>query len=199
MEGRRSSLCSSILVGLISLEPFLFANRRGGDYSGVNMGQRGVFFAITSVEANKLLSASSDDEVIEIVDESEDNWDEDNLAECDKSWDALHRLLTDGSLSYGNGTEPLCHCVLGPNQLYQGDGYIVSLVEPTKVKEVAKTLSQLSKQWFDDRYHSVVPADYAPEYGPEDLEYTWDWFQSVRELYQKAAGRDRYVIFTVDA
>ena len=32
----------------------------------------------------------------------------------------------------------------------------------------------------------------------KSLEYTWDWFQGVRELYQKAAERGRSVIFTAE-
>ena len=48
------------------------------------------------------------------------------------------------------------------------------------------------------RYRTLVPNDYAPEYGDEDLEYTWEWFQSVRELYRKAAERGRFALFKVD-
>ena len=33
--------------------------------------------------------------------------------------------------------------------------------------------------------------------GELDFEYTWDWFENVRELYRKAATQGRAVIFTV--
>ncbi len=49
-----------------------------------------------------------------------------------------------------------------------------------------------------DRYRTVVPPDYSPEYGEEDLAYTVDWFGRVRTLYQRAAAVGRAVIFTVD-
>src|SRR5262249_14391798 len=70
-----------------------------------------------------------------------------------------------GQGRFGNGPEPLRHCVLGPNQLHDGDEYIVSLVSPDKVKEVSAALMSISKEWFDDRYRMLVPHDYAPEYG----------------------------------
>ena len=162
------------------------------------MGCRGVFFAITADQSAAFEAAADDDALMELVEEVEELWDGDHVAECDKSWDAMHRLLTDGRLEYGNGPEPLCHCVLGPNQLYEGDDYIVSLVPPDKVKDVAAALSGVSKSWFDDRYRSIVPHDYAPEYGDEDREYTWEWFQGVRDLYKKAADQNRAVLFTVD-
>lgn len=171
-------------------------------YVGLNerdgpLTARGVFFAITSEQAAAFQAAADDDAVIDLVDEVEEEWDEDNLAECDKAWDALHRLLTDGALEYGNGPEPFCHCVLSPNQLHEGDDYIVSLVAPEKVKEVARALAEITQASFDERYRTVVPKDYALEYGDEDREYTWESFQDVRDLYEKAANRDRFMLFTV--
>jgi hypothetical protein len=32
----------------------------------------------------------------------------------------------------------------------------------------------------------------------EDLDYTWDWFQEVRELYVRAAAAGRWMLFTAD-
>ena len=32
----------------------------------------------------------------------------------------------------------------------------------------------------------------------EDFGYTWEWFQGVRELYQRAASEGRFVLFTAD-
>lgn len=162
------------------------------------MACRGVYFAITDVQAAALLAADGDDSLMAVIEAIEEPWDEDNLAECDKSWDALHRALTDGRLEYGNGEYPLSHCVLGPRQLHEGDDYIVSYVAPDQVQDVAAALQPLTEEWFQTRYRAVVPEDYAPEYGAEDQQYTWDWFQGVRELYAKAAKRGRSVIFTVD-
>ena len=162
------------------------------------MAGRGVFFAITAEQAASLLGAGGDDQLMAVVEAIEQAWDEDNLAECDKAWDALHRALTDGRLEYGNGAYPLSHCVLGPRQLHQGDGYIVSFVSSDQVREVAAALAGVTEHWFRERYRTVVPGNYAPEYGEQDREYTWEWFQAVRALYAKAATRGRAVVFTVD-
>jgi hypothetical protein len=162
------------------------------------MAARGVFFAITSEQAAAFEAAPDDDAVMGLVEEVEETWDDDNLVECDKAWDAMHRLLTDGALEFGNGSEPLCHCVIGPNQLHEGDDYIVSLVPPDKVKTIARALADITETSFTERYRTIVPRDYAPEYGDEDREYTWENFQGVRDLYRKAAERDRFILFTVD-
>ena len=162
------------------------------------MACRGVFFAITSEQAQALDEASDDDSLMELVEAIEEAWDDDNLAECDNSWDALHRLLTDGALEFGNGQEPLRHCVLGPEQLHEGDDYIVSLVYPEKVRAISQALAALTEDAFAERYRTIVPHDYAAEYGDDDRAYTWEYFQGVRDVYRRAAERGRFMLFTVD-
>lgn len=162
------------------------------------MACRGVFFAITLEKVEALLGAKDDEELKAVLEGIEDAWDEENVAECDKAWDAMHRALTDGRLEYGNGSYPLNHCVLGPRELYRGDDYIVFLVEADVVRDVAAALEAVTREWFETRYRTIVPKSYAPEYGEQDLEYTWEWLQGVRDLYRNAATRNRAVIFTVD-
>ena len=162
------------------------------------MACRGVHFAITAEQAEALLAADGDDALMSLIEAIEEAWDKDNLAQSDKAWDAMHRCLTDGQLEYGNGSYPLNHCVLGPRQLHDGDDYIVSLLSPEEVRDVAKALDPVTAEWFEERYSTVVPKDYAPEYGQDDLDYTWSNIQAVKALFQKAAGSGRAVIFTVD-
>src|SRR5690606_19344710 len=115
--------------------------------------------------------------------------------ESDKAWDAMHRALTDGELEYGNGPEPLNHCVLGPRQLHEGDDYIVSLVLPEEVRAVASALTAIDVAAFRERYTRLVPKDYAPEYGDEDREYTCANYEDVRALYLRAAEQGLAVVF----
>jgi uncharacterized protein DUF1877 len=159
---------------------------------------RGVFFAVTPEQAEQLLAAKDDERLMSLVEKIEEAWDEEHLAQCDKAWDAMHRALTDGDLGCGNGRYPLSHCVLGPRQLHEEDDYIVSLVMPNEVQDVADSLKGITAGWFHEQYRSIVPKDYAPEYGEEDREYTWEYFQEVRQLYAKAAAAGRAVVFTVD-
>jgi hypothetical protein len=158
----------------------------------------GVHFAITGEQAEALLAAKNDEELMRLVESIEDAWDVANLAESDKAWDAMHRCLTDGTLGDGSGTYPLSHCVLGPRQLHRGDEYIVSLVLPNEVRDVATALQIATPEWFGDRYSTVLPRDYAPEYGQQDLDYTWSNLEGVKRLFEKASAEGRAVIFTVD-
>jgi hypothetical protein len=159
---------------------------------------RGVLFAITHETVEALLAAASDDEVREIVGSVEDAWDEERLAETDKAWDAMHRALSDGSLDAEASDAPSSRAILGGRHLYEEDDYIVSLVLANDVPEVARALEAIGDDGFRERYSRLVPRDYAPEYGQEDLDYTAAYFKEVVKLYTRAASEGLAVIFTVD-
>ena len=164
------------------------------------MAGRGVHFAITPVELEALLAAQNDAELMKLIDAIEAAWNEEYLAQSDKAWNAIHRCLTDGSLLYDGGTYPLNHIICGGRALHKGDDYTISLVTPDQVQEVVAALAPSSEAWLRKRYFSLIkPEDYDGNHGEVDFEYTWEWFQGVRDLFQKAATEKRAIIFTVDA
>ena len=161
------------------------------------MNGKGIHFSITPERVEALVGAADDDALAAQVRQLEDEWDEDNLAQSDTAWDAIHRALGDGQLEVGGGEYPLNHCILGPRQLHHGSQLIVSLVKADEVKDVAKALGPLDSEWLRARYDSVVPQSYSREYGVEDRDYTCEWFENVRELFLIAARRGRAVVFTL--
>ncbi|CAN5502143.1 hypothetical protein BH11MYX1_BH11MYX1_27710 [soil metagenome] len=162
------------------------------------MACRGVIFAIENDVAAALLAAPNDDEVRAISGRVEEEWNTDFLAEMDKSWDAMHRALSDGTLDYAAGTPPLNRAILGGTHLYKGDDYIITLVDQAEVPAIAVALAAISDAAMRERYKRIVPSDYAPEYGDKDRDYTVGYFRDVAELYAKAAKAGRSVVFSVD-
>jgi hypothetical protein len=163
------------------------------------MACRGVHFALNEEEAKKVSAALGDDErLMSIIQEDiEEQWDENWLAETDKAWDAIHRCLTDGRLSCDAPT-PQHLCILGGKALHAGDAYIVSFVSPEQVKQVAAAIANMDRASMRTRYLAIPEEDYGQPLSEEDFEYTWEYFQGVRELFAKAAKAGRAVIFTVD-
>jgi hypothetical protein len=163
------------------------------------MACRGVHFALTDEDAKRVLAAAGDNEaLIELIQEDiESRWDTDWLAETDKAWDAIHRCLTDGRLSFASST-PRHLCILGGRQLYDGDDYIVSFITPEQVKEVARAIADIDEAWMRARYFAIPASDYGCPLTDDDCGYTWSLFQGVQALYQKAAAAGRAVMFTVD-
>ncbi|MBX3426487.1 MAG: YfbM family protein [Pirellulales bacterium] len=162
----------------------------------------GVHFAITAAEAESLVSLPTDEERLEYVQEQlEERYFSESrelVAESDKAWDAMHRALADGELTWDGGTYPLNHAVLAGTLLYSGSDYIITLKSPGQVKDIAAALQGLTEPIFRQRYESIDGQSYDGELGDEDFEYTWHWLQEVRALYVRAAAEDRHVLFTAD-
>jgi hypothetical protein len=119
------------------------------------------------------------------------------LAETDKAWDWIHRVLTDGELDWNNGTYPLNHVVMGGESLNSESDYIISLKTPKQVADAATELCKITEAKFRERFFELDAFEIEHSY-EEDFEYTWQWFQSLREFWLRAALEGRYVLFTVD-
>lgn len=166
------------------------------------MGCLGVHFAITEDEAQKLKSFKKDADRLSYLQEEIEHLYfgefEEYLAQSDKAWDAIHRGLSDGDLTYDTGPHPLRLAVIGGEELYHKDDYIMSLKTPAQVKEVAAALAPITESKFKAKYDLIDEKKYGFPKSQEDRDYTWDWFLEVVKLYQKAAADNRYVLFTAD-
>ena len=169
----------------------------------------GVLFSLDEKTVLKLKSFESDEDRLDYlqaeIEEDLMSNHPDKFAELDKSWDALHRSLTDGKLEWSdetpeltNGTFPLNHVIIGGQQLYFGDDYIMSLKTPEQIIKIVEAISQISQKTLRDGYYAIDNKDYGFELTEEDFEYTWTWFQESLEFWKNAASEKRYVLFTVD-
>jgi hypothetical protein len=120
------------------------------------------------------------------------------LAETDAAWDAMHRLLSDSTLTFDTGPEPNRFTIMGGRPLHSGDDYIISYKTPDQVRAVSESISKISFESFKVLYESIDETEYEMEKSGDDLAYTWDWFNGVVELYRIASNEGRGVIFTVD-
>ena len=118
--------------------------------------------------------------------------------ETDKAWDAIHRSLTDGDLTYDNGTYPLSHVIMGGEPIYFEDDYIMSLKTPEQVRDVARALRGFTREQLHAGYTQITRAMYGSEPTEEDFEYTWSNFQELPEFWARAAAAGRFVLFTAD-
>lgn len=162
----------------------------------------GVLFSLSEKEIAKLKSFKDDEDRLDYLEtEIEETYlgkFRDKAAELDKSWDALHRALTDGKLEWDNGSYPLNHVILGGELLYSEDDYIMSLKTPKDVKLISEAIQPIDKEKFREMYFKINEDDYGFSVNEEDFEYTWSWFESTKEFWKNAALEKRYVLFTVD-
>lgn len=168
------------------------------------MACRGVHFGLSNEQRETLLGFDVDEDRLDYVQEViERAWDEEFLQETDKAWDAIHRCMIDHApfaedLDWTGGTYPLNRVISGGRQLYADKTrYVLSLVEADEVAEVAAALRTIGRDWMRERYFRCCEGAW-PEYGEEDWEYTWSYFEAVRSFYLRMAEAGRAVLFTVD-
>jgi hypothetical protein len=162
----------------------------------------GVHFALTKKEVSHLRALQDEqdrlDHLQEVIEEHYLNLEQQFAAQSDKSWDAMHRALADGKLTWDGGDYPLNHTVLAGELLYTDSDYIMSLKTPEQVRDIAAALSGITEADFRRRYDAIDASSYGGPLSDEDFRYTWNGFQGVRELYTRAAQAGRFVLFTAD-
>lgn len=165
------------------------------------MACRGVHFSLDEQTVSRLKAIGDGKERVQFIQEQvEEDYFKNHpewLAETDKAWDWIHRVLTDGELDWNNGTYPLNHVVMGGESLYSGSDYIISLKSPTQVSDAATELRRITETDFRDKVFQLDEFEIEHPYD-EDFEYTWQWFQSLRDFWLRTASEGRSVLFTVD-
>jgi hypothetical protein len=165
------------------------------------MACRGVHFSLDEPTVQALKTIDDDQERLQFIQERIEviyfkhhpAW----LAQTDKAWDWIHRVLTDGELDWNNGTYPLNHVVMGGESLYSESDYIISLKTPKQVADAAKALRVITEAEFREKFFQLDEFEIEHSY-EEDFEYTWEWFEVLREFWLRAAEEGRFVLFTVD-
>ncbi len=162
----------------------------------------GVHFSLSADEVQHLRSLDDEQERLDhlqsVIEETYMRDHPQRVAESDKAWDAMHRTLADGQLSWDGGSYPLNHVVLAGELLYTEPDYIISLKTPEHVRAIAAALPSITRDEFRRRYDAIDTEGYGNPLTDEDFDYTWHWFQGVREFYVRAASEGRFVLFTAD-
>jgi hypothetical protein len=162
----------------------------------------GVHFSLSSEEVRQIRAIANESERVEyvkgIIEEEYFDNQPARKAESDRSWDAMHRTLSDGELTWRGGDYPLNHVVLGGELLYTDSDFIMVLKTPEQVRDVATALPSVTEAEFRRRYFEINPDSYGFPLGEDDFGYTWGWFEGVRDFWLRAASEGRFVLFTAD-
>lgn len=167
------------------------------------MSALGVLFAVGGEIIEKLRKMPLEERPVFISEELEELYFED-YPECtyelDKSWDAMHRALSDGRLSF-DGTDPLSLAIMGGERLYfdeSHDDYIITAKSPEQVAEISEALSALTDELFTERYNAIPDSEYGDLKSPDDLEYTLEYLRDSIPFWTYAAKQGLWVLFTAD-
>jgi hypothetical protein len=164
------------------------------------MAARGVHFALTAEDEQKLLACPADQRPDLISNDIETGYFEharDWLCETDKAWDAIHRAFNASDLDY-EYRSPLHGVILGGEPLYFKDDYIISLKSVERVCEIARALNTVNEASFRPLYFAIDPKKAGFAIDDEDFVYTWGWLKDLVPFYLRSAEAGRSVIFTAD-
>ncbi|MBR6044870.1 MAG: DUF1877 family protein [Ruminococcus sp.] len=163
----------------------------------------GVLFAVPEEIVSHIRSLPMEQRPVYISEELEELYFEEypeRTAELDKSWDAIHRALTDGSLCFDCKAYPLGGVILGGELLYfdgeEYDDYIITAKSPLEVSRLAEGLGKLTAKAFK-RGYDQIGSDY-PDRSKEDMEYSWEYLEDAVPFFRHAAQQGLWVLFTAD-
>ncbi len=164
------------------------------------MVARGVHFALTDSDGQRLLACPEAEIVALITDDIEERYFgglNEWLCQTDKAWDAIHRAFNSSELDY-EYKSPLHGVILGGKPLYSGDDYIISYKDKQCVQEIAAALAEVDEPGFRDLYFKIDQKKYDHPLSEVDCAYSWEWLSGLKEFYERAAKAGRPVIFTTD-
>jgi Domain of unknown function (DUF1877) len=161
------------------------------------MGMIGNLLRVTRTELEAYLKDSS---LLENRIYNDDSDEQDpNLTDIDKSWDGIIFLLT--GQNFDNSNHPLTKVLFSgqiideEQDLGYGPGQYLT---PEQVKEVNELIATISIEELSKKYDAtrMTELEVYPNIW-EDLEevnYLTDYFQTVKEVYAKAAEKDEAII-----
>ena len=102
------------------------------------------------------------------------------------------------ALPEDHGSYPLKLAVLGGRRLQESEyDYFIRLIEPHEVADLVPALKEIDKPALRARYFKHCKGAW-PEYGEDDFGYTWEYFEMLRDFFERMSGNGRAVIFTAD-
>lgn len=180
----------------------------------------GIHYAVEPEVARRLLAAAGEAEWGELLDELDEAWggreDDPWTRQMGSAWDAIHRVLTDGTLKPGIG--PLARFVLGGRFVGEARGQCIFVVSPEESKESEVAAAGIDEAWFRERFFRMLPRKLdrlslkcfwgwlrdelslrTPSWPVDEESFrdAWGWFQGMPEFFGRAGDAGRWVVVCV--
>lgn len=158
------------------------------------MSMIGNFLAVSAAKIDELIQ--NPDEVSAFLDEISENAENNgDFLDVDKSWHAIHFLLTG---STWEGEAPLKWVVLAPREVGEDVGYgPARVLTPLEVAEVNDAIAPLTSELLKEKYDWELMNKseiYPQSWRDGDADYILGNFASLKQLYESAARRRMGII-----
>jgi hypothetical protein len=118
------------------------------------------------------------------------------ILEVKRTWDAIHRCLTEGMLDPEAGAFPLNHVILGGKKLHNGDDYVAVVVRPDMVTFIAETLHEIKEPDFRKKFFALADKGYDQPINEKEYSFIWHTVQEIRTFFEYCDEERFAVLFT---
>jgi hypothetical protein len=118
------------------------------------------------------------------------------ILDCKRTWDPIHRCLTEGTLDPEAGEFPRNHVILGGKKLHNGDDYIAVVIRPDMVPFIAEALHDLKEPEFRKCFFALADKGYDQPINEKEYSYVWHMVQELRGFYEFCDAERFAVLFS---
>lgn len=159
----------------------------------------GYHIALSRDNAKRVFAVSDDAALLSLIEEfkgSKELRKNGQLVDCKRTWDALHRCLTEGTLDPTGGEIPMNHAILGGKKLNKGPEFIAVLVRPDLTPFVAEALHNIKEPDFRQRYFALGNHGYEQPINEKEYALVWHHLQELRTFFEYCSEERFAVLFT---
>lgn len=117
------------------------------------------------------------------------------ILELAKAWDAIHRLLTEGTLEPTGGDFPLNAVILGGKPIHQGTDYAAAVVRPDLTPFIAEALAEITEEELQKKFVDLPQHGYDQGVADKDFDEVWRVTRLLQEFYDFCAAERLAVLF----
>lgn len=118
------------------------------------------------------------------------------ILDVKRTWDAIHRCLTEGTLDPEAGEFPLNHVILGGKKLHNGDDYIAVVVRPDMVTFIAEGLREVKEPDFRKAFFGLGEKGYDQAINEKEYSFIWHMVHEIRAFFEYCDEERFAVLFT---
>jgi Domain of unknown function (DUF1877) len=186
----------NLSFGLLYVFVFSFIELR--TFGAIVVGP-GYHFALSRDNAKKVFAVTDPKGFLTLFDEfknSKDMQKNDQILENKRTWDAIHRALTEGELDPQGGEMPLNHVILGGKPVNAGEDYFAAVVRPDLTPFLSEALHDMKESDFRQKYFALQNTSYSQPINEKEYALVWHQVQEIRSFLE-FCSEERFAILFV--
>lgn len=158
----------------------------------------GYLIALSRDNAKRVFAQGDDAGLISLLDElkkSPELKKKGHVLDMAKAWDAIHRLLTEGTLEPNGGDFPLNTAILGGKPIHKGTDFAAVVVRPDMTPFVAEALAEVTQEDFQKKFGDLPGHGYNQGTTSKDFDEVWRVTRLLKDFYEFCAAERLAVLF----